>query len=754
MNLWISSIITAFIAIIYSISLIDDHSSKIDTTSFHPDTSSAIERATTWDCKQQIIDFAIKSSTDKFYPEHIARKCILDQLDEPRFVRLNGSCVSNITNNLVFVNESRVQSRKVCLLACFSYNMNYGYFNRKKNTCYCTSHVSDTLENNCDTDSNEYWYQINQKSNIPASSEGLTRSNHVSTKQMKIAFLLILNGRSVMQIMKLLAAIYSDKHIYYLHIDKRDDYLFEQFIGLENIYTNIFLVRNRFVTIWGSPKLLEMILDSMQQLLQQHRQDFDYLMNLSGSDYPIKSLDELEAYLSIKSNDSMIYLRFHDINGYDFIRKQGLEHNFFQCDDRAWRLGPRQLPLGIVYTGGSDWFALPKSFCSYIIGSIYISKSGIPWDLLRLYRHSLLPVESYFHTIAINSEYCSKISNNNLKITNWNRKKGCNCQHKNIVDWCGCSPSIYRIEDWNKLKKVRGNKELFFARKFDCKISSKIIKLIDSTFLEKSTNVSTIVDSRYWESIWTDRYDPISNVTNLASFMALSWHLGSNETIYEDLESLLPVSFDSYFNDDQFIGWVLNFSRIIGKSFEILIERKSNRIGVGEICISNSGYTLKRLEVNHNYDKSEETFRNYSPLTIDSDIFVEQQWITHRAQPLHNDRFTSHLNLLWTHLASSMKFNQLVRFPIWKTTKVLSLVNRMKIDKPLMQGWWTLNLIFNATNCGEYSFLVNGPDTKQLELLDRTLFASNYRVSKPCEAPCFEYWSPTKQRSMYRSRLV
>ena len=57
---------------------------------------------------------------------------------------------------------------------------------------------------------------------------------------------------------------------------------------------------------------------------------------------------------------------------------------------------------------------------------------------------SLLSAESFFHTVLFNSPLCYTFSNNNLRLVNWRRKEGCKCQYKDVVDWCGCSPMIYR----------------------------------------------------------------------------------------------------------------------------------------------------------------------------------------------------------------------------------------------------------------------------------------------------------------------
>lgn len=41
---------------------------------------------------------------------------------------------------------------------------------------------------------------------------------------------------------------------------------------------------------------------------------------------------------------------------------------------------------------------------------------------------------------------------NNLRITNWNRKLGCKCQYKHIVDWCGCSPNDFKPQDFHRFQ--------------------------------------------------------------------------------------------------------------------------------------------------------------------------------------------------------------------------------------------------------------------------------------------------------------
>ena len=107
-----------------------------------------------------------------------------------------------------------------------------------------------------------------------------------------------------------------------------------------------------------------------------------------------------------------------------------------------WKLGPRRLPHGITFYTGSDWICLNKEFVSYVVNENDELLNG----LRKIYAHTILPAESFFHTALRNSKFCSLYVNNDLHLTNWKRHLGCKCQHKTAVDMCGCSPNgMYNI---------------------------------------------------------------------------------------------------------------------------------------------------------------------------------------------------------------------------------------------------------------------------------------------------------------------
>ena len=61
-------------------------------------------------------------------------------------------------------------------------------------------------------------------------------------------------------------------------------------------------------------------------------------------------------------------------------------------------------------------------------------------------------LQSFFHTVLRNGPMCETFVKTNLRVTNWNRKLGCRCQYKHVVDWCGCSPNDFLTRDFARLK--------------------------------------------------------------------------------------------------------------------------------------------------------------------------------------------------------------------------------------------------------------------------------------------------------------
>lgn len=99
----------------------------------------------------------------------------------------------------------------------------------------------------------------------------------------------------------------------------------------------------RHASIWGGASLLITFLKSAQQMLAHHHH-WDFLVNLSESDFPIKSNAQLTQFLSL--NKGMNFVKSNGREVQRFITKQGLDKTFVECETRMWRIGDRKLPDG------------------------------------------------------------------------------------------------------------------------------------------------------------------------------------------------------------------------------------------------------------------------------------------------------------------------------------------------------------------------------------------------------------------------
>uniref|UniRef100_A0A3Q4GHE7 Xylosyltransferase 2 n=1 Tax=Neolamprologus brichardi TaxID=32507 RepID=A0A3Q4GHE7_NEOBR len=330
---------------------------------------------------------------------------------------------------------------------------------------------------------------------------------------IRVAFVLMVHGRAVRQLKRLIKAIYHRDHYYYIHVDKRSGYMHREVLQIAQQYPNVRATPWRMVTIWGGASLLKAYLRSMQDLLSMLDWKWDFFINLSATDFPTRTNDELVAFLSLHRDKN--FLKSHGRENARFIKKQGLDRLFHECDNHMWRLGERNIPEGLEVSGGSDWFALTRRFVEYVINSQDELVSG----LKQFYSYALLPAESFFHTVLGNSLMCDTLVDNNLRVTNWNRKLGCKCQYKHIVDWCGCSPNDFKPQDLVRIQQL--TRPTFFARKFESSVNQEAIDILD-THLYGQYAPGTVAIKAYWESLF-EQLDDVGSLSDVAFTAYLSF---------------------------------------------------------------------------------------------------------------------------------------------------------------------------------------------------------------------------------------
>ncbi|CAL1527402.1 unnamed protein product, partial [Lymnaea stagnalis] len=429
----------------------------------------------------------------------------------------------------------------------------------------------------------------------------------------KIVFVLTVNGRAMRQVTRLLRLIYSPDHYYYIHVDKRQEFLFRELLPLQHRLANVFLTNQRFSTIWGGASLLQAHLSFLRELFEDKPDwKWDYYINLSESDYPVKPISDLVEYLT--AYKGLNFLRSFGKNVPRFIKKQGMDQTFHECEDHLWRVSPRTLPAGVIFDGGSDWIGLFREFARYAL----TSKDKLVTGLKQYYKYSLLPVESFFHMVLQNSMFCTQSVDNNLHLTNWRRKQGCKCQYKHIVDWCGCSPNNIKITDMERLLHY-DKKPMFFARKFEAIVDQEIINSVDLTFHgHLYPGIQSL--SSYWQNVYhhLDKATKVKDaaLTIYASIERLASAQLAQSASTCNLKPIKLLEGNIYNEGDHLHGLLVLFAaQVTDTSRVVTVEAYAEpKYHYGVIDNKGKAARLLSLEVGTDFDVKELLFRNYGNL--------------------------------------------------------------------------------------------------------------------------------------------
>ncbi|EEB12514.1 Xylosyltransferase oxt, putative [Pediculus humanus corporis] len=400
-----------------------------------------------------------------------------------------------------------------------------------------------------------------------------------------------------------------------------------------------------------------------------------------------------------------------------FIQKQGLDKTFVQCDGHMWRIGDRKLPLGIQMDGGSDWMALSRSFVEYVAGE---NRDELLRGLDRVYQYTLLPAESYFHTVLRNSKFCDTYVDNNLHLTNWKRHLGCKCQYRHIVDWCGCSPNDFKPEDWQKISVTSSN-HLYFARKFEAIINQAIINKLEEWVYGPSIELTKMLG--YWQSMYHFAdLTPARDDSVLSLLSSLGRNVIKQNNMKISIKDVIEIT--SYHHDDIFQGLLMRYSAYENETkkemeFETWLKIKSHF----ELIDKKNGQFIQDVKVASDFDLKESVSRNLiGNLGLFSDVIV-----------VYTVTVEKNYNLTFLIVDPAGQLAQVLDARIEEKTSVC--FSKASIPTPLLPGIWQVKVYHDGFLVAETEFLVipmefiaSTPVTlQQASLLHRG--SSEYRIS-------------------------
>ena len=200
-----------------------------------------------------------------------------------------------------------------------------------------------------------------------------------------------------------------------LHVDRASPI----YAPLQQMLPNDVELLRRRRARWGSYGFCAVALDGLRAAL---RSPFDHVMTLSGQDYPIRSFADICAQARALGGRSMMeYERFP----VDSWKAQNggycrLHHHHVLTSTRLARTFPRirrDVPGGLWPYGGGSWWALSRPAAELIVRSVDRDRR-----LERYFRTTLLPEESLFQTLLLNSELAETVVNRLSTFALWERQ--------------------------------------------------------------------------------------------------------------------------------------------------------------------------------------------------------------------------------------------------------------------------------------------------------------------------------------------
>lgn len=275
---------------------------------------------------------------------------------------------------------------------------------------------------------------------------------------MRIAYFLLVHQYPHL-FKRMFRAIYVPENVYLVHIDKKSDASLHQEIrSFLSSYRNVRMMQPRDCIYCGY-SMVDIELKAMKELLNE---DWDFFMNLSGQDFPLKSQDFIRDYLAHKPGQNFVHIIDVDRNwpAAKFrARWYFVEYKLGSLPilrrKRVWPLPIRtSYPKGYQEYGGSQWFTATRRFCEYVCLDPEVHK------LRRFFRHTYIPDEHFFQAAIMNSPFRDSVVNDNKRLIHW--------RHKRIHTFTMADTETLFASD------------AFFARKFDETVDAQIVDYLEA----------------------------------------------------------------------------------------------------------------------------------------------------------------------------------------------------------------------------------------------------------------------------------
>lgn len=237
---------------------------------------------------------------------------------------------------------------------------------------------------------------------------------------------------------------------------------------------NVFLTKERHGTAWGSFEVVVATLTLLREAIARFP-NAKYFSLLSGQDYPIKSLRQIDAFFEGNDSDFIGHIPLAE-EQWRYGGKRRIDRFYWAANRkslpgfvfRTIPLPPRRFPIPLekMFTG-SQWWSLRGETVKRLLAFVDDNP-----DVLKAFRWTYIADEMFFQTVLAGLMREKQLVNNNLR----------------HIEYFSLPRDYLRLKILNRngirvltmadLEKLKASPALF-ARKFDAAVDSGILDSLD-----------------------------------------------------------------------------------------------------------------------------------------------------------------------------------------------------------------------------------------------------------------------------------
>ncbi|KAF7056367.1 hypothetical protein CFC21_063780 [Triticum aestivum] len=323
----------------------------------------------------------------------------------------------------------------------------------------------------------------------------------------RIAYVISGSAKDASALRRVLLALYHPRNLYVLHLDaeapESDRRDLAAGLAAHPVIAaagNVRVVERANLVTYRGPTMVASTLHAAAALLWGHSgaggSDWDWFINLSASDYPLVTQDDLIHVFSKLPRDLNFIDHTSNIGWKEFQRAKPviIDPGLYMKKkaDVFWIPQRRSVPTAFKLFTGSAWMALSRSLVEYSIWGW----DNLPRTVLMYYSNFISSPEGYFHTVVCNAEeFKNTTVNHDLHYISWDNPPK---QH----------PHYLTMDDLDRMIAS----DAPFARKFHA--DEPVLDRIDAELLSRHAGPDAPTPGGWCAGTGDNGSDPCSVVGN------------------------------------------------------------------------------------------------------------------------------------------------------------------------------------------------------------------------------------------------